>query len=121
MSLAHSIPPPRATPTSEDFKVPDEEYTPSLPDPEPGGDPEPEGTTSLPSSSARVNDYGESEEPDSSNWLMPRSRMSNAVVATMRLSMTSNGWICFASKPKMRSPPTMTSFWSPTLSGVLRW
>ncbi|CAK9114245.1 unnamed protein product [Durusdinium trenchii] len=47
------LPPPRTTPTSEDFKVPDEEYTPSLPDPEPGDDPEPEGTTSLPSSSTR--------------------------------------------------------------------
>ncbi|CAK9105955.1 unnamed protein product [Durusdinium trenchii] len=48
----------------KDFKVPDEEYTPSLPDPEPGDDPEPEGTTSLPSSSTRVNDYGENEAPD---------------------------------------------------------
>ena len=58
------LPPPRTTPTSEDFKVPDDEYTPSLPDPEPGDDPEPEGTTSLPSSSTRVNDYGEDEAPD---------------------------------------------------------
>ncbi|CAK9107021.1 unnamed protein product [Durusdinium trenchii] len=48
----------------KDFKVPDEEYTPSLPDPEPGDDSEPEGTTSLPSSSTRVNDYGENEAPD---------------------------------------------------------
>ena len=52
----------------------------------------------------------------SSNWPTLRSQKSNAIVATMRLSMTSNGWICFVKRRKMRSRTTTSSpSWSPMM------